>query len=80
MTSVVIADDQALVRSGFSVIVGSAPDLEVVGQAGDGKEAVDLEATQPDVVLMDIRMPELDGLEATRQIKADPSTADLRRC
>jgi DNA-binding NarL/FixJ family response regulator len=66
---VVIADDQALVRAGFRMIVESQPDLQVAGEAADGQEAVDLVGKErPDVVLMDIRMPRLDGIEATRQI------------
>ena len=73
---VVVADDQTLVRAGFRVLVDSAPDLEVVGEAGDGLEAVELtRSARPDVVLMDIRMPRLDGLEATRRL-AGPGTAD----
>jgi len=73
---VVVADDQALVRSGFSVLLRSAADLEVVGEAGDGEEAVAVVTRErPDVVLMDIRMPGTDGLEATRRITADERLA-----
>jgi len=66
---IVIADDQALVRSGFRLIVDARPDLEVVGEAEDGEQAVALvEELEPDVILLDIRMPNLDGIEATKQI------------
>ena len=71
MITVVVVDDQALVRAGFRVLVDSAPDFTVVGEAADGQEAVRVvRETSPDVVLMDIRMPEMDGIEATRQIIA----------
>ncbi len=76
MIRVVIADDQALVRSGFRMILDAKADIEVVGEAGDGAEAVALVARlEPDVVLMDVRMPEVDGLEATRRIVAAGSAA-----
>ncbi|MFF0476247.1 response regulator [Streptomyces sp. NPDC004284] len=76
---VLLVDDQALLRSAFKVLVESEPDMEVVGEAPDGAEAVVLaRATRPDVVLMDIRMPGTDGLAATRMITADPGLADVR--
>jgi DNA-binding NarL/FixJ family response regulator len=76
---VVVVDDQALVRAGFRVLVDSSDDLQVLGDAADGTEAVRVvRATRPDVVLMDIRMPEMDGIEATRQIVGSPEGGDTR--
>ncbi|MFB9679341.1 response regulator [Streptosporangium vulgare] len=73
---VLVADDQALVRGGFRMILEARADLEVVGEAGDGREAATLvERLRPDVVLMDVRMPGVDGLEATRRIVASGSPA-----
>ena len=73
MIRVVLVDDQALFRAGIRMLVASQPDLDVVGEAGDGQEAIDLvRKTRPDVVLMDIRMPVMDGLTATAEILAQP--------
>jgi DNA-binding NarL/FixJ family response regulator len=73
---VLVVDDQALVRSGFRMILEARDDIDVVGEAENGRDAIELAAvTSPDVILMDIRMPELDGVEATRRILGSGSTA-----
>ncbi|TCO50520.1 LuxR family two component transcriptional regulator [Kribbella antiqua] len=78
MIRVLLADDQALVRAGFRSLLNAEDDITVIGEVPDGAEAVAVaRAEKPDVVLMDIRMPGTDGLEATRQIGADPELADV---
>ncbi|MCX4776639.1 response regulator [Streptomyces sp. NBC_01264] len=75
MIRVVLVDDQPLIRTGLRVLIADTPDLEVVGEAGNGAEAVELVARlRPDVAIMDIRMPGTDGIEATRGIKAEASS------
>lgn len=79
MIRVAVVDDHPLVRMGFTVLIRSAPELEFVGEAANGREAVALAASaHPDVMLMDVRMPELNGIEATRAITQDPSTSSTR--
>jgi DNA-binding NarL/FixJ family response regulator len=77
--TVLLADDQALIRAGFAALVGSAADMEVVGEAVDGEDALrQASELRPDVVLMDIRMPGTDGISATQLITGDPDLADVK--
>lgn len=79
MIRVVLVDDQALVRAGFRALLDAEDDMQVVGEAADGREAVDVVAAQrPDLVLMDIRMPRMDGIDATRHIANDPACAAVQ--
>src|SRR5262245_23688483 len=79
MIRVVVADDQSLFRAGFRVLLDPEDDLELVGEAGDGATAVELVRTaRPDVALMDVRMPGMDGIRATRAITGDPALAAVR--
>ena len=79
MIRILLADDQALLRGTFRLLIEAEPDMEVVGEAGTGRQAAELtRANRPDVVVMDIRMPDLDGLAATGMITADPGLADTK--
>jgi DNA-binding NarL/FixJ family response regulator len=79
MIRVVVVDDQALVRMGVRTLLGSEPDTELVGEGVDGRSGLEvIRAAIPDVVLMDIRMPEMDGLSALRQVTSDPALAGVR--
>jgi DNA-binding NarL/FixJ family response regulator len=79
MIRVLLADDQALVRAGFKALLDAREDMKVVGEAANGSEAIALtKHLTPDVLLIDIRMPELDGLQATREIAADPALSEVR--